>query len=93
MAIEDTDIDTDGNFSTKNTSLAAYLLMEGFELLDVHLNASEHSYRTIATFIFKANDSLLECKRNFQVAKAEGNLVLYFEAYRKCLRMTKVGKL
>jgi len=83
MAIEN----QDGNFSTKNTSLAAYLYMEGFELLDV-LN---ESFPTV--FIFETNNLLPECVKKFQVAKAEGNLVLYFEAYRKCLRMTKVGKL
>jgi len=83
MAIEN----QDGQFSTKNTSLAAYLYMEGFTLLDVH----NEQFPTI--FVFETSELLPECVRNFQVAKAEGNLVLYFEAYRKCLRMTKVGKL
>jgi len=83
MAIED----KDGQFSTKNTSLAAYLYMEGFTLLDV-LN---EDFPTV--FIFESDKTLLDCVRKFQVAKVEGNLVLYFEAYRKCLRMTKVGKL
>jgi CBS domain containing-hemolysin-like protein len=89
MAIED----TDNNFSTKNTSLAAYLYMEGFELLDVHLETGQTGYRTIATFIFESNNKLPDCVHKFQIAKAEGNLVLYFEAYKKCLRMTKLGKL
>lgn len=83
MAIEN----QNNNFSTKNTSLAAYLYMEGFTLLDV-LN---EQFPTI--FVFETNDLLPDCVRNFQIGKAEGNLVLYFEAYRKCLRMTKVGKL
>ena len=86
--------DVDGTFPTKNTSLAAYLYMEGFELLDVQINNSnEHSYQTIATFIFESNSLLLDCAKKFQMSKAEGNLALYYEAYRKCLRMTKVGKL
>lgn len=89
MAIEN----IDGQYSTKNTSLAAYLLIEGFNLLDVHIETIENNYRTVATFIFENNNSLLEHVHKFQIAKAEGNLVLYFEAYRKCLRMTKVGKL
>jgi len=89
MAIED----IDGQFSTKNTSLAAYLYMEGFTLLDVLFETNENSYNTVAVFVFESNSLLPECVRNFQIAKAEGNLVLYFEAYRKCLRMTKVGKL
>jgi len=79
--------DVDGQFSTKNTSLAAYLYMEGFTLLDV-LN---EAFPTV--FVFETNSLLSECVHKFQIAKAEGNLVLYFEAYRKCLRMTKVGKL
>ena len=78
---------TDGNFSTKNTSLAAYLLIEGFTLLDVF----NEKFPTV--FVFESNGLLPDCVRNFQIGKAEGNLVLYFEAYRKCLRMTKVGKL
>ena len=91
MAIEN----IDKKFSTKNTSLAAYLYMEGFELLDVQINSnsSDYGYNTVATFVFESNDTLPGCVKKFQVAKAEGNLVLYFEAYRKCLRMTKVGKL
>ena len=92
MAIEN----TNGQFSTKNTSLAAYLYMEGFELLDVQISGSnynDYNARTVATFIFESNNLLPECVKKFQIAKAEGNLVLYFEAYRKCLRMTKVGKL
>ena len=89
MAIED----IDKTFSTKNTSLAAYLYMEGFELLDVQIGNGEYSYKTIATFIFNSNGSITDYIKKFQIAKAEGNLVLYFEAYRKCLRMTKVGKL
>lgn len=77
----------DGQYSTKNTSLAAYLYMEGFVLLDVDTD----NFPSI--FIFESSDLLLERVHIFQIAKAEGNLVLYFEAYRKCLRMTKVGKL
>jgi len=83
MAIEN----TDGNFSTKNSALAAYLYMEGFELLDVDISSFP------SVFIFETNSRLPQCVHNFQIAKVEGNLVLFHEAYRKCLRMTKVGKL
>jgi len=82
------EIEIDKQFPTKNTALAAYLYMEGFCLLDVVID----SFPTI--FIFENNsEQLLEHVHKFQIAKAEGNLVLFFEAYRKCLRMTKVGKL
>ena len=80
--------DRDKQFPTKSTALAAYLYMEGFRLLDVIIEG----FPTI--FIFEDDDKQLpECVHKFQIAKAEGNLVLFFEAYRKCLKMTKVGKL
>ena len=84
----------DGYFSTKNTALAAYFYSEGFPLSDVEINEHPtHPGYTIATFIFESSDKLLDCNKLFQVAKANGNLVLFHEAYRKCLKMTKVGKL
>ena len=79
--------DRDGNYSTKETALAAYLYMEGFQLVDVDID------KFPSTFIFSSSEQLLDCVRLFQVCKAEGNLGQYFEAYRKCLKMTKVGKL
>jgi len=83
-----------GEFCTKHTALAAYLYAEGFNLLDVIIE--NHPYRsnqTIATFVFEDGKQLEECVKLFQVSKAIGNLVLFWEAYRKMIRMTKVGKL
>lgn len=80
-------MDGDNRYHTKNTALSAYLYMEGFPLLDVNII----DFPTV--FIFEDSKQLQECVHLFQVAKAEGNLVLFFEAYRKCLKMTKVGKL
>jgi len=77
----------DGNFSTKDTSLAAYLYTEGFELLDVIIEGFP------SVFIFENNSRLLQCVHDFQIGRAMTNASLYHEAYRKCLRMTKVGKL
>ena len=84
--------DTDGKYSTKTTSLAAYLLTEGFDLTDVSIEHIDGGYKTVATFVFESNNELLSCVKQFQIGRAEGNLVLFFESYRKCLRMTKVGK-
>lgn len=78
---------TDGNYSTKSTALAAYLYMEGFQLIDVETDGFP------SLFVFESSKQLLQCAHNFQIAKVEGNLVVFFEAYRKCLRMIRVGKL
>jgi len=78
--------DRDGRFETRNSSLAAYLYMEGFDLLDVNIR----NFPSI--FIFVDSASLQECVHKFQVAKAEGNLVLYYNAYRRCLKMARRGK-
>jgi len=84
----DIDIDIgDGRYKTKSTTLAAYLYMEGFQLLDVDISGFP------SVFIFENGKQVQEHVRKFQVAQAEGNLVLFYEAYRKCLRMTRVGKL
>jgi len=87
-------ISNNGEFSTRNTLLAACLYYEGFTLLDVTINPHPtNSDFTIATFIFESSDTLLAYTRLVQVAKVEGNLVLFHEAYRKMLKMVKVGKL
>jgi len=84
----------DGHFSTRYTALAAYLYYEGFTLIDVEIDEHPTNPKyTIATFVFELSDELLKCEESFQVAKAEGNLVLFHEAYRKMLKMVKVGKL
>lgn len=77
----------DGIYETKNTPLAAYLYMLGYPLLDVNIS------KFPSVFIFENSVSLTNCTRDWQVARAEGNLVLFYEAYRKCLKMTHVGKL
>ena len=80
-------IDIDKHYTTRNTSLAACLYMKGFYLIDVDITNS------MSIFVFEKTKQLLECAKLFQISEAEGNLSHYFEAYRKCLMMTKVGKL
>lgn len=77
----------DGYYSTKNTALAAYLRIEGFTLLDVTNESNP------AVFIFESDSKLYDCEKRWQLGKAEGNLSDFFESYRLCLRMVRVGKL
>lgn len=79
----------DGNFETRNTALAAYLRIEGFTLLDVEPT----SWQTPAVFYFQQNAKIAECERLWQLGQAIGNLSDFWESYRLCLRMVKVGKL
>lgn len=85
--------DSDKHYATRNTALAAYLYSEGFPLADVEIHTHPHyPEQTIATFIFESSKELLQHERLFQHIEAVGNIVLFHEAYRKCLRMCKVGK-
>jgi len=79
----------DGNYLTQNTALAAYLRIEGFTLLDVEPT----SYSKPAVFIFEQDPKIAQCERLWQLGQAEGNLSDFFESYRLCIRMVKVGKL
>jgi len=79
----------DGNFITRNTALAAYLRIEGYNLLDVESSIAN----TPAVFYFEADPKIHELERLWQLGKAQGNLNAFWESYRLCLRMVKVGKL
>lgn len=79
----------DGNYLTQNTALAAYLRVEGFTLLDVEPT----EWRKPAVFIFEQDSKIAQCERLWQLGRAEGNLSDFFESYRLCIRMVKVGKL
>ncbi len=80
---------SDGEYSTKNTALAAYLRIEGFRLLDV----TPSNYDNPAVFLFERDSKITEYEHLWQLGKAEGNLCMFWESYRLCLRMVKVGKL
>ena len=73
-------------FSTIDTSLSAYLLMSGFELIDVEVGRQ-------SVFLWEDTKELRMKIKSFQTSKAIGNLKQYFEAYRKCLIMVKNGKM
>jgi hypothetical protein len=72
-----------GEYSTKNTALAAYLRLEGFNLLDVSTSKDDAP----AVFYFETDPHLKECERKWDLGKAEGNLCDYWTSYRRCLRM------
>jgi hypothetical protein len=78
-----------GNFTTRNTALAAYLRITGFTLLDVEPTM----FDAPASFYFESNPRIEEYAHLWQMRKAIGNLNDYWESYRLCLRMVKVGKL
>jgi len=82
-------LDSNGTFDTRNTALAAYLRIEGFRLLDVMPSGDNNP----AVFYFKVDPQITKCERLWQLGKAEGNLSMFWESYRLCLRMVKVGKL
>lgn len=73
-------------YSTANTALAAYLHSEGFELLDVDTSHFP------SIFHFKNdNPKLMVCVRDFQVAKAVGNIATFFRSYKMMLAEIKDG--
>lgn len=78
-----------GSFATRNTALAAYLRIEGFVLLDVEPS----DYNTPAVFYFEADPRIPKLELLWQLGKVQGNLCSFWESYRLCLRMVKVGKL
>jgi hypothetical protein len=80
--------DSNGDYRTKNTAFAAYLRTEGFKLLDVEIN----NY-TPAVFIFENDKQISSLERSWNMGETTGNLCSFFESYRLCLRMVRIGKL
>lgn len=68
-----------------NTALAAYLISEGFNSPDIEYNNGSR-----ASFIFsKANPDIDKYISDFDTARANGNIVLFFNAYQALLRRIK----
>ena len=74
----------DSLFKTNNTALAGYLYSLGYH----HVDTDVSQYP--AVFSFEDDGSLKEAVRNFQLAKAEGNIVLFFRGYRKMLSIIHI---
>jgi hypothetical protein len=79
---------SNGYYLTKNAALAAYLRTEGFTLLDVDIEQYP------AVFVFEdGSGKAQEYEHRWQLGKAIGNLCDFYESYRLCIRMVRVGKL
>ena len=75
-------------YSTTDTALAAWLYSQGLELADV--DSSEFP----SVFYFKNSDpKLQQIVRDFQCGKAEGNIIVFFRAYKKLLGKIKAGRI
>lgn len=68
-------------FRTSDTALAAYLVSAGFTTPEIDFNGNK------AYFIFSPkNNDLEKSISEFDTARAEGNIVLFFNAYQSLLR-------
>ena len=69
-------------FRTANTALAAYLISKGLDS-----PAIDDSNHPMVFFLFnKDNTKIEEYITDFDTARAEGNIVLFFNAYQSLLR-------
>jgi coenzyme F420-reducing hydrogenase beta subunit len=88
------DFNSQSIFSTKETALAAYLLTEGFNLIDVEVDNDNYGRnRKPSVFLFENSSELQVEAKSFRTFKAVVNAANFFESYRRCLRMTKIGKM
>ena len=70
----------DDIFRTSDTALAAYLVSEGYNTPEIDFNGNK------AYFVFPKNSKLEKSISAFDTARAEGNIVLFFNAYQTLLR-------
>jgi len=69
------------NYSTNDTALAAYLVSQGYELLELDFNNNSH-----VTFIFSPEPATIsDCVRSFEAGLAEGNIMAFFRNYKRLL--------
>jgi len=77
-------LDISDSFRTSDTALAAYLISEGYGVPDIEYNGSR------ASFIFsKENQQIEKSIGDWDTARAEANVVLFFNAYQNLLRRIK----
>lgn len=71
-------------FITSDTAQAAYLISQGHILAEIRYGEQN------ASFIFDNEDpKLAEDIRNFQLVKAEGNIVVFNNIYRDLIKRIK----
>ena len=75
-----------GCFSTTNTSLAAYLSINGFQIKKVDIKDYP------ASFHFENTTELQTYVTKYETWVCDGNIRQYHDEYRRCLRLTRSGK-
>lgn len=71
-------------FSTPNTALAAWLYSQGFDLLEI----DNTNFPTVFHFE-DSSKALHSAVRDFQVGRAEGDIVAFYRAYKVLLDKIK----
>ena len=72
-------------FKTSDTALAAYLISEGFNTPEIQYPNGNRAYFVFPT----ANYDINKYVADFDTARANGNIVLFFNAYQTLLRRIK----
>ena len=76
-------------FSTSDTALAAWLVSQGFELLDLDFSRSS----SVAFLFSNDTEVLSQAVKTFQLGEAEGNVLAFFRAYKRMLLKIREGKI
>ena len=75
------------SYETANTALLAYLDSEGFKDWDmVRENGSQVKY--VLNYTPQKLEPFI---RDFKMARAQGNIVLFYESYKRILSQIKTG--
>lgn len=83
--------DNNHEFPTNDTSLAAYLVSEGFTLLIIEYSPTKHGKQR-GTFIFdKTDPKLMECVQKYRHAEAPGDVIRYEHARNDLIDRVKGG--
>ncbi len=70
------------SFRTSDTALAAYLVSEGFGTPEIEFNNGSRAF-----FVFSKNNPKIEDSIGaWDVGRAKGNVVMFFQAYQTLLR-------
>ena len=75
-------------YSTNDTALAAWLVSQGFKLLDLDFT----NPKTVAFLFNNDTEALQQTIRLFKLDEAEGNISAFFRAYRRMLLLIREGE-
>lgn len=73
-------------FITRDTALAAWLYSNGYMLAEV-----DRRNHPVVFYFTRDSEEMDNLIRDFQVGRAEGNVVMFFRAYKKMLFIIKEG--